>query len=113
MEYIFFDFFIVNKSKTKFKQELQQTWDLERRLKTWAKNEKNFKKEKSSAEKEKTVMRACAYALISVLIVLNAIQQNFNALFLILSEMISKTSKLCFSASKKVKERMSASSSFK
>jgi hypothetical protein len=32
-----------NKSKSKFRQELQQTWDLERRLGTWAKNDKNFK----------------------------------------------------------------------
>jgi len=42
-----------NKSKTKFKQEMEKTWSLDRRLNTWAKNEKNFKKEKSSAEKEK------------------------------------------------------------
>ena len=32
-----------NKSNTKFKQELEKTWDLERRLETWAKNDKNFK----------------------------------------------------------------------
>lgn len=32
-----------NKSKTKFRQELEKTWDLERRLATWAKNDKNFK----------------------------------------------------------------------
>ena len=32
-----------NKSKTKFRQELERTWDLERRLGTWAKNDKNFK----------------------------------------------------------------------
>lgn len=31
-----------NKSKTKFRQELEKTWDLERRLSTWAKNDKNF-----------------------------------------------------------------------
>jgi hypothetical protein len=39
-----------NKSNTKFNQELQKTWDLSRRLETWAKNEKNFapKKEKPS-----------------------------------------------------------------
>jgi hypothetical protein len=41
-----------NKSQTKFKQELERTWSLERRLRTWANNDKNFKKEKSSAEKE-------------------------------------------------------------
>lgn len=40
-----------NKSNTKFKQELEKTWSLERRLETWAKNDKNFK-EKSSAKKE-------------------------------------------------------------
>lgn len=32
-----------NKSNTKFKQELEKTWSLERRLETWKKNEKNFK----------------------------------------------------------------------
>lgn len=32
-----------NKSGTKFKQELQATWSLERRLETWAKNDKTFK----------------------------------------------------------------------
>lgn len=31
-----------NKSNTKFKQELEKTWSLERRLETWAKNDKNF-----------------------------------------------------------------------
>lgn len=33
-----------NKSNTKFKQELERTWDLERRLEMWARNDKNFKK---------------------------------------------------------------------
>jgi len=33
-----------NKSNTKFKQELEKTWSLERRLETWAKNDKNFNK---------------------------------------------------------------------
>jgi hypothetical protein len=42
-----------NKSQTKFKQEMQPTWSLERRLTTWAKNDKYFKKEKSSPQKEK------------------------------------------------------------
>lgn len=32
-----------NKSNTKFRQELEKTWDLERRLQTWAKNDKTFK----------------------------------------------------------------------
>lgn len=31
-----------NKSNSKFKQELERTWDLERRLETWARNDKNF-----------------------------------------------------------------------
>jgi len=31
-----------NKSNSKFKQELEKTWSLERRLETWAKNDKNF-----------------------------------------------------------------------
>jgi hypothetical protein len=34
-----------NKSGTKFRQELERTWDLERRLDTWARNDKNFKKD--------------------------------------------------------------------
>ena len=33
-----------NKSNTKFKQELEKTWSLERRLENWAKNDKNFNK---------------------------------------------------------------------
>lgn len=33
-----------NKSNTKFKQELEKTWSLERRLETWSKNDKNFNK---------------------------------------------------------------------
>lgn len=32
-----------NKSETKFRKELQKTWDLEGRLRTWARNDKNFK----------------------------------------------------------------------
>ena len=31
-----------NKSNTKFKQELERTWSLERRLETWSKNDTNF-----------------------------------------------------------------------
>lgn len=42
-----------NNSNTKFRKELQKTWSVERRLETWSKNESNFKKEKSSAQKEK------------------------------------------------------------
>lgn len=33
-----------NKTKTKMKYELQNTWELSRRLATWSKNESNFKK---------------------------------------------------------------------
>jgi hypothetical protein len=40
-----------NKSNTKFKQELQTTWSLERRLSTWAKNEINFNKLKNGKSK--------------------------------------------------------------
>jgi hypothetical protein len=36
-----------NKSNTKFKQELEKTWSLERRLETWAKNDINFNKQKN------------------------------------------------------------------
>lgn len=55
---------------------------------------KNFKRERktsklesivNSKEKEKTVMRVCAYILLSVLIVINAIQQQYNVLFVALS----------------------------
>lgn len=35
-----------NKSKTKFRQELEKTWDLERRLRTWASREKFSAKNK-------------------------------------------------------------------
>ena len=36
-----------NKSNTKFKQELQKTWDTKRRLENWAKNDINFNKNKN------------------------------------------------------------------
>jgi hypothetical protein len=43
-----------NKSNTKFRQEMEKTWSLERRLETWSKND--FKnKEKSSAKKESKI----------------------------------------------------------
>ena len=32
-----------NQSNTKFRKELEKTWDVERRLNTWSKNQKNFK----------------------------------------------------------------------
>ena len=52
-----------NKSNTKFRQELEKTWDLLRRLETWAKNEKNFKKNNySGGEKiDKTTRFMTAY----------------------------------------------------
>jgi len=34
-----------NKSNTKFKQELESTWSIERRLETWARNDKSFTKQ--------------------------------------------------------------------
>lgn len=37
-----------NKSKTKFKQELEKTWDLSRRLETWARNDRSFTKSESN-----------------------------------------------------------------
>ncbi|WP_419725639.1 hypothetical protein [Terrisporobacter petrolearius] len=42
-----------------------------------------------NSEKEKTIMKACAYVLLSILIVINAIQQNYNLVFMALSGMIS------------------------
>lgn len=33
-----------NKSNSKFRQEMEKTWDLKRRLETWTKNDKNFNK---------------------------------------------------------------------
>ena len=59
---------------------------------------KNFKREGKtsklestikSKEKEKTIMKACAYLLLSILIIINAIQQNLNLIFLILSAIIA------------------------
>jgi len=40
-----------NKSNTKMKFELQQTWDINRRLKTWASREKGFSKNSNLNEK--------------------------------------------------------------
>jgi len=40
-----------NKSNTKFKQELQKTWDTKRRLENWAKNDTNFNKNKNGNSK--------------------------------------------------------------
>lgn len=41
-----------NKSNTKFRAELQKTWDVARRLETWARNEKNFNKSNSKNERK-------------------------------------------------------------
>lgn len=43
-----------NKSETKFKQELEKTWDLERRLETWSRNDKDFKNGKSGQTQQQT-----------------------------------------------------------
>lgn len=40
-----------NKSNTKFRQELEKTWSLERRLETWAKNDKQIGKSESTSTK--------------------------------------------------------------
>lgn len=59
---------------------------------------KNFKRDHktslmestiNSKEKEKTIMKACAYVLLSILLIINAIQQNLNVMFLILSAIIA------------------------
>jgi hypothetical protein len=41
-----------NKSRTKFKQELEKTWDLAGRLETWARNDKSFKNGKTSPQQQ-------------------------------------------------------------
>ena len=55
---------------------------------------KNFKRERktsklesliNSKEKEKVIMKACAYVLLSILIILNSIQQNFDTILITLS----------------------------
>lgn len=50
-----------NKSNTKFKQELEKTWDLKSRLSRWARNDKNFQrkvapKESKAEERSKQTM---------------------------------------------------------
>ena len=42
-----------NKSNTKFKQELEKTWGLEKRLNTWAKNDSSFNKNKNKEDTTK------------------------------------------------------------
>ena len=44
-----------NKSNTKFKQELEKTWSLKRRLETWANNDRNFKSKSQSNEQLRTI----------------------------------------------------------
>jgi hypothetical protein len=41
-----------NKSNSKFRQELEKTWDLSRRLETWAKNNKNFNSNRNGGIKQ-------------------------------------------------------------
>lgn len=59
---------------------------------------KNFKRERKSSilenivkrkEKEKTIVKAFAYMFLSILIIINAIQQNYNIIFLILSAVVA------------------------
>ena len=40
-------------------------------------------------EKEKVIMKSCAYVVLSVLIVINAIQQNYNLAFMTLSVLVA------------------------
>jgi hypothetical protein len=49
-----------NKSNTKFRQELEKTWSLERRLQTWSKNENNFKKPNKNEKHEQLTEIAAA-----------------------------------------------------
>lgn len=46
-----------NKSNTKFKQELERTWSLERRLETWAKNDTNFNNNNHKKQKQNELTR--------------------------------------------------------
>lgn len=50
-----------NKSKSKFKQELERTWDLERRLEMWARNDKNFTNKNSNGKPNTTAGPKTAY----------------------------------------------------
>ena len=43
----------------------------------------------NSKEKERVIMKAIAYILLSILVIINAIQQNFNLMFLILSTLVA------------------------
>lgn len=44
-----------NKSQTKFRQELEKTWDLERRLSKWANNDKQFNKQNDAKQRPETI----------------------------------------------------------
>lgn len=59
---------------------------------------KNFKRERkasrleitiNSKQKEKTIIKACANVLLSILIIINAIQQNLNVIFLGISVLVA------------------------
>lgn len=43
-----------NKSGTKFRQEMERTWDLSRRLETWSRNDKNFKNNQNGTKERIT-----------------------------------------------------------
>lgn len=58
---------------------------------------KNFKREKkvskiqnliNNSEKDKMIMKSCAYIVLSILVVINTIQQNYNLAFVILNMLI-------------------------
>lgn len=46
-----------NKSNTKFKQELEKTWSLDRRLETWSKNDKNFNNNNNTKNEKNEQLR--------------------------------------------------------
>lgn len=54
------DFFLYwsepNKSRTKLRYEMQNTWDVSRRLATWAKNDKSFSGNSNGSEKESNII---------------------------------------------------------
>lgn len=45
-----------NKTQTKFKQELEKTWSLDRRLESWASRDKNFQKNTNNQNNEPTII---------------------------------------------------------
>lgn len=52
-----------NKSNTKFKQELEKTWSLERRLETWASNDKNFNRSSKDQNQDSKFVKSMKNAL--------------------------------------------------